>query len=167
LSTVFGIVRQTKGPIAVESQPGRGTRFRVYLPRSDEAVAQVAPAPSACELRGTGTILLVEDEEQVRRVTRTILARNGYQVLEASNAGEALLICEQHRGEIDLILSDVIMPRMSGIELARRLGPLRPRARVLFMSGYTDVTQLDPAAPYLQKPITPESLLAKVHEVLR
>jgi two-component system cell cycle sensor histidine kinase/response regulator CckA len=171
LSTVFGIVTQSGGNIRVDSAPGQGTRFEVCLPRVDRQtqapLASVAPAT----LRGSETILLVEDEDALRAVARSILERSGYQVLEARNAGEALLLCEQHAAAIHLLVSDVVMPKMSGPELAKRLAVTRPAMKVLCMSGYTDdsivrhgVLQGDLA--FLQKPITPETLTRKVREVL-
>ena len=171
LSTVFGIVRQSGGNIWVYSEPGRGTTFKVYLPRVDAEVdvqkAQVAPAT----LRGTETVLLVEDEEQVRTIVSSILRRQGYRVVVAQNAGEALLHCEQHPEPIDLLVTDVVMPQMSGPELARRLVQVRPEMKVLCMSGYTDDSivrhgVLQSGVAYLQKPVTPVSLATKVREVL-
>ncbi len=171
LSTVQGIVHQSGGAVFVDSAPGTGTTVRVYFPRADRAVAQVVMQPSAPNLRGYETILLVEDEDQVRLVVRTILRRSGYEVLEAQNAGEAFLICEQFGAPIHLLLTDVVMPRMSGRELAERLGPIRPDMRVIFMSGHTEDAVLhhgvsEEAMEFLQKPITPDSLLRKVRTVL-
>jgi PAS domain S-box-containing protein len=172
LSTVFGIVKQSQGHISVHSELRRGTTFNVYLPRTDdtpESVPVVRPSRSA--LRGSETILLVEDEEQVRTVTREILRRHGYDVLDAQNGGEALLICEQQTGPIHLLLTDVVMPRMTGPELARRLAPLRPEMRVLYVSGHTETSlgrhgMHEVATPLLQKPITLDGLLLKLREVL-
>jgi two-component system, cell cycle sensor histidine kinase and response regulator CckA len=171
LSTVFGIVKQAQGSIGVYSELGRGTTFKVYLPRTSRDAGVPVDAPSPPLPRGVETILLVEDEEQVRRVTRTVLTRHGYRVLEAANAGEALLLSETHPGRIDLLLSDVVMPKMSGPEVAKRIVRARPETRVLCMSGYTDEAVfrhgiLEAGVSFIQKPMTPESLLRRVREVL-
>ncbi|HVV84431.1 MAG TPA: ATP-binding protein [Kofleriaceae bacterium] len=172
LSTVFGIVQQSGGHVWVYSEPGHGTTFRIYLPRVDGAVHEVGIAAAGADLRGHETVLLAEDEDQVRAVAVTILHHYGYKVLEARNAGEALLLCEQHPGTIDLLLSDVVMPGMSGPELARRLRASRPEMRVLCMSGYTDDAVVrhglvDKTLAFLPKPLTPETLGRKLREVLR
>jgi two-component system cell cycle sensor histidine kinase/response regulator CckA len=171
LSTVFGIVQQSGGSIRVDSEPGKGTTFWVYLPRVDAEVDLVRPQVAPATLRGTETILLVEDEEQVRTVVVSILRRQGYRVLPAQHGGEALLLCERHPETIDLLLTDVVMPQMSGPELARRLAATRPKMKILCMSGYTDDSiarhgALESDMAYLQKPVTPQTLTAKVREVL-
>jgi len=173
LSTVLGIVKQSGGAIRTTSEPGRGTSMKVYFPRVDRGVSESTP-PAAADVRrrgGTETILLVEDEAQVRTVALTILHRYGYHVLEAQSGGDALLICEQHEGTIDLLLTDVVMQRMSGPVLAERLAQVRPDMKVLFMSGYTDravidQAMLDASRAFIQKPFTPARLTEQVRAVL-
>jgi PAS domain S-box-containing protein len=171
LSTVFGIVQQSGGSIWVYSEPSKGTSFKVYFPRVDEAPDELRAQQPPRTLRGNETVLLVEDDEQVRAVAGGILRRHGYRVFDAKNGGEAMLFCEMHPDSIHLLISDVVMPHMSGPELARRLVVARPDMVVLCMSGYTDDSVfrhgvMDSDIAYLQKPITPESLTRKVREVL-
>jgi signal transduction histidine kinase/CheY-like chemotaxis protein len=172
LSTVYGIVRQSGGCITVESEPGKGTKFRIYLPALEFIDAPLQGEPAASQMRpGSETILLVEDDEPVRVLADRLLRDAGYLVLTASHAGEALLLSEQHDGPIHLLLSDVVMPLMSGWRLADRLRPNRPEMRVLFMSGHTDhgangQGSLHADTPVLQKPFGPEALHTKVRGVL-
>ncbi len=170
LSTAYGIVKQSGGDIWVTTEPGKGSQFRIYLPAAEEAAAagvQGGPAPMA--QKGTETVLLVEDEIGLRKLVREVLHARGYIVLQASDVQEALRICELHLGAIHLFLTDVVMPHMSGHELANRAVELRPAMKVLYMSGYTDVIAqeaLDSTTDFLQKPFTPEALLTKVRAVL-
>ncbi len=193
VTQAYNIVRQSGGDLAVSSAPGEGTAFRIYLPSAGQAaapvaaapqtplssllpppIATVAPPPAAPDLdpeTSLETILVVEDEAGIRALVRKILRRQGYVVLEASNGDDALKICAGHKGKIDLLVTDVMMPRMSGRELADRLTALRPELRVLYVSGYTDDAMLGsgsfPAGTaFLQKPFTLGSLLGKVREVL-
>ncbi len=171
LSTVFGIVQQSEGSIWVYSEPGLGTTFKIYFPVADSAVEAPRPSALPAALHGSETILVVEDEEQVRDVARDILERHGYRVLVAAGPGEALLLSEKHPGDIDLLLTDVVMPSMSGPELARRLATSRPAMRLLCMSGYTDDSVVRRGAlaaemAFIEKPFTPETLTTVVRKVL-
>ena len=171
LSMVYGIVKQSGGWIWVDSERGRGTTVRVYFPRVDSPVS-VAETPTVHETqRGTETVLVVEDEESVRKLTSHVLRRRGYDVLEAANAGEALLVCEQHHSSIPLLITDIVMPGMSGPDLADRLRPLHPEMKILFTSGYTDAPAVEHGLSthtmaFLQKPFTPAELARKVRDVL-
>ncbi len=171
LATVFGIVRQSGGHIGVESELGRGACFSAYFPLSQAAAeAPEPPLGAPASPRGVETVLLVEDMDQVRAVSRSILERNGYIVLEAANGAEALTVAERCAAEIHLLLTDVIMPIMTGPELARKLLPLRPSMKALFMSGYADHSEpdalLEPGVEFMQKPLTPSLLLERVRRVL-
>ena len=172
LATVYGIVKQSGGYIWVYSEVGHGTTFKIYIPRVDEALAIETPARAPAAGAGVSeTILLVEDEEIVRSLAREILESHGYRVLEASGGREALQICERFEGEIQMVLTDVVMPEMSGRVLAGHLATVRPKAKVLYMSGYMGDAiarhgMLEAGVAYLQKPFTIESLTQKVREVL-
>jgi CheY-like chemotaxis protein len=173
LSTVHGIVNQSGGYLAVESAVGRGTTFTISLPRILDPVdvARVAQERLRDLLAGSGTVLLVEDDEELRRLASEILQASGYTVLDTGDPLEALAICDRHEGGVDLLLTDMVMPAMRGTELAARLRESRPGLKILFMSGYADETgdprrAGGPARPVLQKPFTPHDLTRTVREAL-
>jgi signal transduction histidine kinase len=172
LSTVYGTIKQSGGHVWVYSEPGEGTTFKVYLPRRlGDPAEKSESVPVVERLTGSETILLVEDDEQVRHVARGILRRNGYHVIEAQNAGDAVLAGEDRRQTIDLLLTDVILPHIGGMQLIDRLTASRPDIKVLCMSGYTGEAAVrhgvvDANIPFVQKPLTPETLLIKVRQVL-
>jgi PAS domain S-box-containing protein len=171
LSTVYGIVKQSGGNIWTYSEPGLGTSFKIYLPRVDAPAIDHKRSQPAIGATGHETILVVEDEDSVRRATERILRMAGYRVLTAANGGEALLLCEKEHDQIDLLLTDVVMPRMSGGELADRLKELCPELKVLFTSGYTDDAilhhgVLESGTRFIGKPFSVASITTKVREVL-
>jgi CheY-like chemotaxis protein len=171
LSTVYGIVKQSGGSIWVYSEVGQGTTFKIYLPRIDAAVESEESATGlGAAPRGHETILLVEDEEMVRELSKEILESYGYVVISAPDGKEGLRICREFAGQIDLVITDVVMPRMSGRELAENIAVLRPHARVLYMSGFTDDAVVrhgvDDGMCFIQKPFSPEMLAFKAREVL-
>ena len=168
LSTVYGIVRQSEGAIWVYSEPGQGATFKMLFP---EVAAECQPAPATpvpVIPFATGTILLAEDEPSLRDFVRQVLARHGYTVLEASNGREALELCRQHPGHVDLLLTDVVMPEMGGAELAKKFRADHPAVPVLFMSGYNDRLPLpgDVPASYIQKPFTSSTLLTRLRALV-
>jgi PAS domain S-box-containing protein len=173
LSTVYGIVKQSGGFIYVYSEPGNGATFRIYLPRVDQPVEETPPGELSVEepSPGSETILLVEDEEAVRSLARQVLESRGYRVLETDGATKALELAAAHKEQIQLLLTDVVMPHMNGKELARHLAPLHPETKVLFMSGHVDNVVvhngvLDPGTAFLQKPFTARALARRLREVL-
>jgi CheY-like chemotaxis protein len=172
LATVYGIVKQSHGWIWVYSEPGNGTAFKIYLPRLAAAAGE-APIPGAAagRQRGSETVLVVEDQEEVRGLAAGVLRRYGYTVLEAADGPGALALAAGHGGRIDVLLTDVVLPGINGRELAEQLAVVRPQVKVVFTSGYTqDVIAhrgvLDRDVSYIGKPYTPEGLAAKVREVL-
>jgi two-component system cell cycle sensor histidine kinase/response regulator CckA len=169
---VYGIVKQSGGHVAVESEPRRGTTFKIYLPRDPQGAGtiQSTVTPRTC-LNGTETVLLVEDEEGVRSLARTVLTQQGYRVLEASNGIDALRICEEYKDTIHLVATDDVMPQMSGRDLVERLQVQRTNIKVLYMSGYTDDAimrhgVLNAEVPFLQKPYTPDMIAQTVRAAL-
>jgi len=169
LATVYAAIKQSDGQVTVYSQPGCGTIFEIYLPRAREAPSAKVE-PRKAPPRGSETILLVDDEEGVRTLVTAILRSNGYDVLEAANGPAALAVYEKNSHKIDLVLTDIVMPQMSGVELGRQLASQSPGLKILYMSGYRDnpfaASESDAPAVFLHKPFTPDALLAKVREVL-
>ena len=171
-SSAPGIVKQSGGHILVESQPGMGAIFQIYLPRAPQNGTPEPEAPARSEAAGaSGTILLVEDEPDVRRTVRQMLLRQGYGVLEADGGASAVEICRTHPGQIDLLLTDVVMQEQRGPELACDLSALRPGLKVLYMSGYAadaigQSGVLGPEMMFLPKPFTSQALAARIREVL-
>jgi two-component system cell cycle sensor histidine kinase/response regulator CckA len=171
LATVYGIVKQNSGSISVYSEPGVGTTFKIYLPRTAEQNSTREKAGRIAPPTGHETILIAEDETMVRNLAKTVLSMHGYKILEARNGGEAYLLCKKQDEKIDLLLTDIIMPNMNGKELYEQLHQLRPELQVLYMSGYTEKIiaeqgVLDGSVNFLPKPFTIESLTKKVREVL-
>ena len=171
LSTVQGIVEQSGGYIEVQSAPGHGTTFRIYLPMEKGVLADAEKPEVAPAIGGDATVLVVEDQAEVRKYTAVALGSYGYRVIQAETAAEALLLCEREHERIDLVLTDVVMPNMSGGELSDRLRERWPGIKVLFMSGYTGDAilhhgVLDQGAEFIQKPFSPGELAVRVRDVL-
>jgi two-component system cell cycle sensor histidine kinase/response regulator CckA len=172
LATVFGIVKQCGGHLSVYSEVNKGTTIKIYLPPLKKETEKPAAKKSQFKIpRGTETVLLAEDEEGLRIVSRVVLQTNGYLVLEAANGEEALALAKGHSQPIHLLLADLVMPRKGGRELADEIGAIHPETKVLYMSGYTDdavvrLGVLEADMPFLQKPFTPAALARKVREVL-
>ena len=172
LATVDGVVAQSGGAIEVDTEPGVGTSFRIYLPRIDEpAPARAEAEPLDARAAGDETILLVEDETIVRRLVAEILEDAGYTVLQAGDGNSALELVRRHKGALDLLVTDVVMPGMSGRDVATAISSLRPGLEVLYMSGYTDSAivkhgALDPDTAFLQKPFSADDLTRKVRSLL-
>jgi CheY-like chemotaxis protein len=173
LSTVYGVVKQSNGFIWVYSEPGKGATFKIYLPCVDAAVENALQAPAQAQvMRGTETVLLAEDEQDVREVAREFLESAGYTVLLAANGAEALVRAEEHRGGVDLLVTDMVMPGMTGRELTRRLQQRQTDLGVIYMSGYSEqaaaeATKSDPASAILTKPFSRAAILRAVREILQ
>ena len=172
LATVYGVVKQSNGYITVDSEKGKGASFKIYLPRIEQNVpATSKSSPEPLNVRGSETILLVEDAEPLRRLAHLFLKENGYRVVTAADGSEAQQVAAQFAGPIDLLLTDVVMPGINGRVLAERLAPNHPAMKVLYMSGYTDSFiaghgVLEPGTHLLRKPFTEEVLIRKVRELL-
>jgi CheY-like chemotaxis protein len=172
LAMVYGILRQSGGWIDAQSEIGRGSTFRIYLPRVDSALATDGAKPATVDsLRGEETVLIVEDQQAVRGLAKKMLQARGYHVLDAANGDDAHAVVMRHSGAIDLLLTDVVMPGTDGRSLSEQLRQLRPNLRVILMSGYAEDMiahrgALDSGLAYIQKPFCPDELAAKVREVL-
>ena len=172
LATVYGIITQSGGAIEVHSTSGQGSTFRIYFPQVETGVETEETERPAMNLpAGSGTILVVEDEVQVRELVQEILQAEGYTVLTAADGDEGLQLCTAYGGPIDLLLTDVVMPRLSGPEMAQCILPMRPTIKIVYMSGYAsdamgDHGVLDPGTAFLQKPFTPDILIRKVRKTL-
>jgi CheY-like chemotaxis protein len=172
LSTVYGIVKQHKGNIWVYSEPGHGTTFKTYLPVVEqESVKEESDKTTTTDLKGSETILLVEDDEQVRDITLSILKRQGYKVLETADPTEALAALDENGGPVDLLLTDVVMPEMNGKQIFKMVKEKCPGIKVLYMSGYTNNVIahrgiLDEGVHFIQKPFTVQALAVKLRELL-
>jgi CheY-like chemotaxis protein len=171
LATAYRIVKQSEGYLIPESGPGEGARFRVLLPRHDAEVPAAAPPRANAPLQGgSETVLVVEDEDAVRSLVVRVLRKKGYTVIDAADGEAALLLAREFDDRIDLLISDIVMPRLNGRELVRRLALARPETRVLLMSGYDDAgapqDTAGPETPFMGKPFTPEELARTVRSVL-
>jgi CheY-like chemotaxis protein len=171
LSTVFGIVKQSGGSLDVSSEPGKGTTMRIYLPAIDQPLAVEAEVVKRPGARGHETILVVEDDEMVRRLVRQTLEQEGYRLMDAPEPVEARRIADAFKGPIQLLITDVVMPNCSGRELAAQIIHRRPETKVLYMSGYADLAFVNRGSEqgniaFLQKPFTPATLTQQVREVL-
>ena len=171
LATCYGIVKQAGGSIWIYSEIGEGTTVKVYLPRARGAAEERSEPPPQARPGNGELVLVVEDDRAVRLATTRSLVKGGYRVLEAENGEDALRVCAEHGATIDLLLTDIVMPRLSGRELAEQLCATNPGLRVLFMSGYTDraslrSSRMPSGAYFLQKPFMPTDLARKVHEAL-
>jgi two-component system cell cycle sensor histidine kinase/response regulator CckA len=167
LSTVYGIVKQSEGAILVYSEPGKGTTFKILFPAVEASVDQAQPVTAPGDLRGTETILVVEDEEGLRKYVREVLEQRGYTVVTSTNGRDALDVARQFQGPIHLLLTDVVMPEMGGVDLGEDFAALRPEVPVLHMSGYTDRLWKSGTTPnFIQKPFTATALLTRIRRLL-
>ncbi len=171
LSMVYGIVKRCGGTLDVYSEPGQGTVIKIYLPRADSSEVGAAPEEERRALSGSETVLLVEDDDAVRGIVQAALQAQGYTMLVASSGEEALTIAKAHVGQIDLLITDIVLPQMNGREVARRFHKKRPATVVLFTSGYTDISLNDASEPdkqvhFIGKPFTPAAIATRVRELL-
>jgi DNA-binding NtrC family response regulator len=172
LSTVYGIISQSGGYIGVDSAPERGAVFKIYLPQIEPPTTTQTPdAPAPQRQQGSETVLIVEEKDEIRAALGASLERRGYTVLKACHSKEAVMIGRRHEGPIHLLLTDVVMPQMTGPELTQRVSPLRPQMKVLYVSGYTSDAlnqrnMMEPGTAFLQKPFTPDALARQVRAVL-